>query len=265
MNINRSSYYKWINNQGLKAYQIDRNHLIDLVEKIHNDKPSYGYRRIKQRIINDVGWIVSDYQVHKCCKFLGIKSRVKRYKWVKPKEEHLVYKNIIKNNWITDKPLQKIASDMTTIKYEGHKYELTFYLDVFNNEILSYKLSNKQGDVRPYYEGLKALLPKLKGQPEKTILHTDQGIIYSSRMFADIHKDYNIIHSMSRKGTPTDNPIIESINGWIKEEMFIDFNINQFDNIFDFIDMFINYFNYERPAYALNYKTPIQYKTDLGF
>ena len=30
---------------------------------------------------------------------------------------------------------------------------------------------------------------------------------------------------MSRAGTPTDNPIIESLNGWIKEEMKIDENV----------------------------------------
>ncbi len=29
---------------------------------------------------------------------------------------------------------------------------------------------------------------------------------------------YNIIRSMSRIGTPTDNPIIESKNGWLKTE-----------------------------------------------
>ena len=28
---------------------------------------------------------------------------------------------------------------------------------------------------------------------------------------------------MSRAGTPTDNPVNESLNGWIKEELFIDF------------------------------------------
>lgn len=29
---------------------------------------------------------------------------------------------------------------------------------------------------------------------------------------------------MSQTGTPTDNPVNESLNGWIKEESFIDFN-----------------------------------------
>ncbi|MBR5560739.1 MAG: IS3 family transposase, partial [Clostridia bacterium] len=28
---------------------------------------------------------------------------------------------------------------------------------------------------------------------------------------------------------------------------------------------YVHYFNYERPAAALDYKTPIQFKTELGF
>lgn len=65
---------------------------------------------------------------------------------------------------------------------------------------------------------------------------------------------------MSRAGTPTDNGAMEAINGWIKEELFGDFKINDCDNIEQFIDEFITYYNYQRPAYALNYLTPVQYK-----
>jgi transposase InsO family protein len=70
---------------------------------------------------------------------------------------------------------------------------------------------------------------------------------------------------MSRAGTPTDNPIIESINGWIKEEMRIDFAYWKEDNIFDFVNRYVEYYNNQRPAYALKYKSPVQYRTELGF
>lgn len=43
--------------------------------------------------------------------------------------------------------------------------------------------------------------------------------------FTNAYKDYNIIRSMSRVGTPTDNPKMESINGWIKDEIINDWNI----------------------------------------
>ena len=31
------------------------------------------------------------------------------------------------------------------------------------------------------------------------------------------------------------------------------------------IDAFVEYYNNQRPAYALNYKTPHQYKSDMRF
>lgn len=66
-------------------------------------------------------------------------------------------------------------------------------------------------------------------------MHTDQGTVYSSRTFSKAHENYNIIRSMSRVGTPTDNPIIESINGWIKEEMRVDFRYLETNDIFRFV------------------------------
>ena len=70
---------------------------------------------------------------------------------------------------------------------------------------------------------------------------------------------------MSRAGTPTDNPVNESLNGWIKEELFIDFDIKNCSNVPKLIEEYIYYYNNQRPAYALNYKTPIQYKIESGF
>lgn len=70
---------------------------------------------------------------------------------------------------------------------------------------------------------------------------------------------------MSRVGTPTDNPVIESINGWIKAEMYSEGWHNKFDTAQEMIEAYVEYFNNERPAYALQYKTSVQYRTELGF
>ena len=70
---------------------------------------------------------------------------------------------------------------------------------------------------------------------------------------------------MSRAGTPKDNAIIESINGWIKAELVTDFKFWKYENLEELIQTYVEYFNKERPAYALNYKSPVQYKTEQGF
>ena len=70
---------------------------------------------------------------------------------------------------------------------------------------------------------------------------------------------------MSRVGTPTDNPVIESLNGWIKNELYKDFKIYLAEDINIAINDYINYFNTQRLAYSLQYKTPVQYRTEQGF
>ena len=70
---------------------------------------------------------------------------------------------------------------------------------------------------------------------------------------------------MSRASTPTDNPIIEALNGWIKEELFVDFGLATSRNVPALLNEYVYYFNHDRPSAALGYRSPVQYKTELGF
>lgn len=157
--------------------------------------------------------------------------------------------------------MQVVVSDMTAFWCKNTFYELTLYMDLFNNEIIAYDISSKSGDRTTYINGLDQLLEKKKEYRNlQLILHTDQGFVYSSKSYNELLPLYNIIHSMSRAGTPTDNASMEAINGWIKEELFTDFKINNLDDQVKSIDEYIYFFNNKRPAYSLNYMTPIQYK-----
>ena len=70
---------------------------------------------------------------------------------------------------------------------------------------------------------------------------------------------------MSRAGAPTDNPVIESINGWIKDEIYSEGWHKRFSSAKEMISAYVIYYNNVRPAYALQYKSPVQYKTEMGF
>ena len=156
---------------------------------------------------------------------------------------------------------------MTAFWVKNTYYELTLYFDAWNKEILGYGLSSRKGDRNTYFEGLNQVLSKIKEEKieDQIILHTDQGPAYSSKPYNNLHSEFNIQRSMSRAGTPTDNPVNESLNGWIKEELFIDFDLKHSKDVPNLIKLYIEYYNNERPSYSLNYKIPIQYKTELGF
>ena len=53
---------------------------------------------------------------------------------------------------------------------------------------------------------------------------------------------------------------MEAINGWIKAELFMDFHVTGERPIEEEVDAYIAFFNEQRPAYALSYLTPKQYR-----
>ena len=262
MGIKRNSFYSWkkkLSNPSVRTRNLVGNIL--LFKEYHLKYPSHGYRWLNAKIRLDTGLILSDPYAHKCCKAAGIKSKAKHYKYKKPEEPSKIYPNLLMSEIQIDGPLQCIVSDMTAFYVKGIYYELTLYMDLWNNEIVSHSLSSKRGDRMTYISGLEDLLEMKKLHPEyEMILHSDQGAVYASKAFNDLLPMYSIIHSMSRAGTPTDNAAMEAINGWIKAEMFMDLHVTGEKPVKEEIDDYIVFFNEERPAYSLNYLTPLQYK-----
>lgn len=115
-------------------------------------------------------------------------------------------------------PMQVVVSDMTAFWANGRYWELTLYMDLYNNSIISYSMSPVKGDPKTYMEGLKKLLEKKKEYAGLSmILHSDQGAVRSSKSFNELLPACDITRSAPRAGTPTDNGAMEAINGWMKD------------------------------------------------
>jgi transposase InsO family protein len=262
LSVNRSGFYKWKHRMMNPSLRMkDRMSNLLLFQEYHEKYPSHGYRWLNAKIRLDTGLILSDQYAHKCCKVQGIVSKAKRYRYKKAGDPYKVYPNLLLQGLNIEGPLQCIASDMTALRVGGNYYELTLYMDLWNNEILAHALSQKRGDRMTYISGLEDHLWIKKKYPQlQMVLHTDQGSVYASKAFNEILPLYNVIHSMSRAGTPTDNAAMEAINGWIKEEMQIDLHITGKDDIAKEVSDYIMFYNEKRPAYSLNYLTPKQYR-----
>ncbi len=261
MDIQRSSFYSWkkkLSDPSNRTRNLVNNVL--LFREYHMKYPSHGYRWLNAKICLDTGLVLSDPYAHKCCKIAGIKSQTKHYRYKKPGHPGRVYPNLLMGELQIDGPLQYIVSDMTAFHVKGIYYELTLYMDLWNNEIVSHALSSKRGDKMTYLSGLKDLITLTEQYKDcKMILHSDQGSVYASEGFNELLPKY-ITRSMSRVGTPTDNGAMEAINGWIKAELFVDLHVTQEGDTVREIADYIRFFNEQRPAYTLNYLTPKKYK-----
>ena len=127
----------------LNSYEIKQKELDYYVLDIHSHFPSQGYRTIADTLLNMYGWIVTDVSVWKSMKRLGISGYVRKQKNPETEgSEHDRYANILNREFYAEKPLQKIVTDVTYIKHKGKWNYLACYLDLFNNEILDYELSD---------------------------------------------------------------------------------------------------------------------------
>jgi putative transposase len=114
----------------------------------------------------------------------------------------------------TTRPFEKVVTDTTIIKKKYLTLEWTIFINVFNNEIISYALSSYRSGHN--FQGHMKVLELFLAEKIKrgytfveSILHSDQGTVYASKAFQNTHEHYNIERSMSRAKTPTDNPIIK--------------------------------------------------------
>ena len=92
--------------------------------------------------------------------------------------------NVISLSRMLTAPFMVVINDMTAFWANGVYYELTLFMDLYNNEIIAYSLSNKIGDTNTYHLALLEILQKKKEYAYfETILQTDQGSVYSSKKF----------------------------------------------------------------------------------
>ena len=263
MEVSRAGYYKWKNHEPTNR-DYKRAEILAVVKEVHDKHSTHGYRWTAAFIRINYNYDFSDNYIYKAYQTLGIKAETRHKVHSKPRKVKDKYPNLIFTTWETvDRPRQVIVSDMTVLKTEYYMYfELTMYFDVFTKQVLSYRLTRKRGDRNQYIEGLEDIVRLLERQQEPTIVHTDQGSVYASMAYNELIKETCIIRSMSRAGKPTDNPVNESLNGWIKEELYIDFRLGDCKSeqeVRDLVDRYVIYYNSQRPCYALGYDTPDRY------
>lgn len=184
-----------------------------------------------------------------------IKADAKHRVHYRPRKVRDLYPNLMFTTWETvERPKRVIVSDMTAFRFRYYYLEVTFCFDVFTKEILTAKVADKRGFRDQCIDGHEDGVGLLKVTTEPVMLHTDQGGVYASIAYNELINDTNIVRSMSRAGKPTDNTVNEALNGLIKEEIFVDFKLEQCNGREDFIQIikrYVKYYNTRRPCFAI--------------
>jgi len=256
INMARSSFYYYQKqSKSADKYKIIK----ELIKSIyHKHKGRYGYRRITDEL-NNTGIIINHKTVSKLMKFMGLKSiiRIKKSKSYKG-EQGKIAPNILERNFKATAPNVKWATDITEFNVSGKKLYLSPIIDLFNQEIVSYELTE-----RPVFNQVVMMLKKaFKKIPNNSnlTLHSDQGWQYQMKQYQNLLNEKGITQSMSRKGNCLDNAIIENFFGILKSELYYVQKFSSIEELKYEIKQYINYYNNERIKSNLNKMSPIQYR-----
>lgn len=254
LHVNKASlYYK-----PKKPFSTQRElSVLDAINSIYSDFPSYGYRRITKQLQKD-GHNVGKKFVKKAMKYMGIKALYPKPKTTVANSENTKYAYLLKEfrneagQVVIDRANRVWSSDITYIKLESGFVYLAAIIDWHSKKILSWKLSNSM-DNRLVTSVLKEAL-MLYPKPE--IFNSDQGSQYTSKAHTDILKRHDIKISMDGVGRATDNIAIERFWRTIKYE---EIHLNEYKNIKVLrkaIEHYINNYNQKRLHSAIDYQTP---------
>lgn len=257
LEVARSSYYRWLK-EGCESY---RNEHEDLIIEICKDaKYRYGHRKVREVLKQKHHIRLNRNTVQKVMQRNHAQCKVKpKRRWKSQGESEVIVPNILNRDFHASKPNEKWVTDITYIQYGNETLYLSSIMDLYNNEIVAYKLYNHQQT--PLVVDTLEMALCNRNHPEGVIVHSDQGSVYTSYTFQNYVKEHHLIGSMSRRGNCWDNAVIESFHSSIKTEEFQYCKFNSLPNITvgAKIDDYIRHYNVERIQEKLGYLTPKEF------
>lgn len=242
LGISRQTYYKY-----RKTIDKDYYDYLEIKEVFEEGREMYGYRRIKKALLLKHGLIVNHKKILRIMKKYNIKVRYKdiyKKSYMKKIVELNIKPNLLNRNFISEKKNQKWSTDITYIIHNGRRAYLSSIMDLYTKNIIAYNISYKF-DNKLVIDTLNEALSKQK-DVTGVILHSDQGVQYTSYEYKQVCESNGINISMSKKATPADNAPIESFHANLKRETLYSYDITSLKEYIELVKDWILFYNTDR-------------------
>jgi len=246
----------------------------DKIQEIHTTHKDFGYRRMCGELRKQ-GYLVNKKRVQRIMRKYNLQvtsftRKSRKYSSYKGKIGK-VAPNRINRRFDTNIPHQKITTDTTEFKYyevdeKGRmvikKLYLDPFMDMFNREILSYRISPNPS-AQNIMSALKQAIEVTSDCKYRRTFHSDQGWTYQMKAYSYMLRKSKIFQSMSRKGNCHDNSVMENFFGIMKQAMYYGTVYYSYDELKDAIEKYIKYYNEQRIKQKLGWMSPVEYRLNL--
>ena len=260
LGVSPSGYYAW-RRRPPSAREMANQKLVEKIRAVHaQSRETYGSPRVYRDLIEQ-GVVCSENRVARLMRLHHIRAKqTRRYKvTTKRNKRHPVAPNVLRRNFVADRPNQKWLADITYIATsEGWLY-LAGILDLYSRRIVGWAMSDRMTSDLTVSALMMALCQR---EPAPGLIHhSDQGSQYTDGAYQKLLEANGMRASMNSVGTWYDNAPMESFIGTLKMELVYHEMYHTREqaraHIFEYIEAF---YNRRRRHSALHYLSPEAYE-----
>lgn len=251
LGVEKSSYYRWLKEDGLSAgtslkqpYEVLPEEK-DIIIKYALQYPALSHRILAWKMVDEDIAYVSPSTVYRLLSAENLVCRqFKREKRYRDDDEKAV------------KSDERWQTDIHYIKINKRNYYLISFMDEYSRYIVSWELMTGM-DKDSVSLAAQRALEKLPDDVKPTV-QSDNGKSYLSRDFKIVLSQKGVGHNLIHPHCPEENGLIERWHRTLDESCDLD----QVNNLFqgrEVIGGLVKWYNEERLHSALNYLRPIDY------
>jgi len=255
--VSASGYYAWRQRPESRRCREDRQLLVK-IRAIHTRaRRRYGSPRVHRELHNE-GTRCSRKRVERLMRqhqLVGIQAQ--RYRVMARQDPSPPAPDLLRRQFDVDVKDAVWAGDMTYLWTPQGWVYLAVVLDLFSRRVIGWAVS-RTADTRLMIRAMERAIFERRPQPG-LVAHSDQGCQYTADAYRACARQHGIRLSMSRRGNPWDNAVVESFFATLKTELgdtFPSFETAKRE-LFEYIEGF---YNTRRIHTSIGWMSPAQYE-----
>jgi transposase InsO family protein len=264
LGVSVSGYYAWCRRQPSQRQQQDDDLLGHIRAAYQSGRGLYGSPRI-HAVLRQQGVRCSRKRVARLMRQHGIRSRrrpQRRVVTTDSRHNRPVAPNLLRRDFSADAPNEKWVGDIVGIWTDQGWLYLAALLDTYSRLIVGWAMSVNRDEALVEAALRMALAQRKVPADTDLIQHTDRGSQYTAADYLSLLQQHGIQMSMSGKGDPYDNAMMESFFSTLRAELT---DLERFATrqaartaVFEFIEVF---YNRQRLHSSLGYACPLAFET----
>jgi transposase InsO family protein len=258
LGVSESGYYAW-RDRTPSQRAVRHAWLTEQIREIHTaSRGTYGHRRVHAELTLGRGITVGHCQVELVMRHAGIAGISGRPKWRRaPKLATAA--DLVDRDFARTDPDRLWVTDITEHPTREGKVYCAVVLDTFSRLVVGWSIDSC---------ATAALVTSALGMaidrrdPDGTVIHSDQGVQFTSWAFTQRVRDAGLLPSMGSVGDCFDNAVIESFWSRMQVELLDrkrwNTRVELATAIFEYLEIF---HNRQRRHSALGMLTPVEFET----